>query len=267
VEVHSFCAKSWGDPDPLPNRTDPIPGSLDWNLWLGVNEHRPYLEGYYHPKNWRRRLGFGVGNMGDMGCHIFHPWFKALRPAAPISVTSKGPAPGKDSWPERFHIEYLFPGTEMTAGKTFKATWYDGDIRPPDHIQDLVGGAAKVPGQGSIVVGEEGAVLIPHAENPQIALHPIDRFAPFKGPGAPGTSDEHYLQFIDAILGKVKTTRSNFPYAAQMTEAVLLGTIASFYPGERLDWNASSLSFPNKPLANHHLCRQYRKGWTLPAFS
>ena len=264
VEIHSFCAKSWGDTEPLPRRTDPVPDSLNWDLWLGVNEPRPYLDGYYHPKNWRRRIGFGVGNMGDMGCHIFHPWFKAIRPAPPLSVRSSGPAPNKTSWPERFQIEYVFPGTAMTAGKTFKATWYDGDLRPPTEIQDLVGGPEKIPGQGSIVIGEAGTLLIPHAENGDITLYPKERFAPFRMPDVRGTSDEHYLQFIDAILGKVQSTRSNFPYAAQMTEAVLLGTIAAFYPGKRLDWNDRTMAFSNLPPANHHLCRHYRKGWTLP---
>jgi len=35
-EVHSWCPKSWGDLEPKPNRTDPVPANFDWNLWLGV---------------------------------------------------------------------------------------------------------------------------------------------------------------------------------------------------------------------------------------
>ena len=24
----------------------------------------------YHPGNWRKRIGYGTGTLGDMGCHI-----------------------------------------------------------------------------------------------------------------------------------------------------------------------------------------------------
>src|SRR5258708_3380661 len=58
-EVHSWVPKSWGDPAPRPERQDPLPTGLDWDLWLGVCQPRPFLgDGYYHPANWRKRLDF-----------------------------------------------------------------------------------------------------------------------------------------------------------------------------------------------------------------
>src|SRR5437764_345755 len=78
-EVHSWCPKSWGDPAPRPEITGPVPENFDWNLWLGVCADRPYIAGeYYHPANWRKRLDFGTGTIGDMGCHIFDPVFDSL---------------------------------------------------------------------------------------------------------------------------------------------------------------------------------------------
>jgi predicted dehydrogenase len=48
---------------------DPLPAGLDWDLWLGVRQPRPYLANTYHPHTWRAWFDFGTGEMGDMGCH------------------------------------------------------------------------------------------------------------------------------------------------------------------------------------------------------
>jgi hypothetical protein len=51
--------------------------------------------------------------------------------------------------------------------------------------------------------------------------------------------------------------------SAGLTEAVLLGNIAAFFPGETLTWNAASMSFPEKPEADKFLRRTYRQGWEV----
>jgi predicted dehydrogenase len=109
-EVHSWSDKKWGDMDVLPDRTDPVPPNLDWDLWLGVCEYHPYIgNGYYHPGNWRKRIDFGTGTFGDMGCHIFDPVFKSLELTAPITVRSEGPAPNKWNLAINAIIHYVFP--------------------------------------------------------------------------------------------------------------------------------------------------------------
>jgi predicted dehydrogenase len=134
TEVHTWSGKKWGDPGAMPQRTDPVPEGLDWDQWVGVAAMRPFIgDGWYHPGNWRKRLDFGTGTFGDMGCHIYDPVFAALALTAPISVRSEGPAPNDHSWAIDARIEYVFPGTPFTEGRTVKVTWYDGDERPgPD---------------------------------------------------------------------------------------------------------------------------------------
>ena len=51
TRVHSFSGKKWGDMGPVPQKEDKIPEGFDWDLWLGVAKHRPYIAGYYHPGN------------------------------------------------------------------------------------------------------------------------------------------------------------------------------------------------------------------------
>ena len=77
-EVHAWSVKKWGDTEPIPDRTDPVPAGLNWDQWLGVAAARPYVDGLFHPGNWRKRIDFGTATFGDMGCHIYDPVFGAL---------------------------------------------------------------------------------------------------------------------------------------------------------------------------------------------
>ncbi|HEY0550804.1 MAG TPA: Gfo/Idh/MocA family oxidoreductase [Verrucomicrobiae bacterium] len=265
-EVHTWSSKKWGDTGPKPTRVDPVPAGFNWDLWLGVCAERPFIgQGWYHPGNWRKRLDFGTGTFGDMGCHIYDPVFKALALTAPLSVRSEGPAPNDHSWAVDAVIHYVFPGTQFTEGKTVGVTWYDGDQRPPTEIQDLVRVASKDPDakpwkladQGSIVIGTKGVLLIPHVDRPK--LFPIDQYAGFTAPKT--ESANHWHQFVDAILGKDKT-QANFDYAGPLTEAVLLGSVATRFPNTTLDWNAKKMRF-NVKEADQFVRRKYRKGWEV----
>lgn len=257
-EVHSWSEKKWGDMDPLPDRSDPIPPTLDWDLWIGVCAPRPFLKDYYHPVNWRKRIDFGTATFGDMGCHIFDPVFGALALSAPISVRSEGAAPpNRSNWPINTIIRYVFPGTQYTESKTVPVSWYDGDERPSADIQALVG-PKPIPGQGSIFIGTKGAMLLPHVAPP--VLFPESQFAGYKLPEE--ESVNHYNQFVDAILGKAQTS-APFSYSGPLTESVLLGPIATRFPNATLEWNTRKLKFNNSAEASHLVRRKYRHGWKV----
>ena len=256
-EVHSFSEKKWGDSDPLPERTDPVPASLNWDHWIGVAQPRPFIRDVYHPMNWRKRIDFGTATFGDMGCHILDPVFGALGLAAPVSVRSEGTAPNGQSWALDSVIHYTFPGTPVTAEKTVPMTWYDGDARPPQEIQALAG-SRKLPGQGSLFIGTKGVMLLPHVAMP--VLLPEDQFKDFAMPHLETVN--HYHQFVEAVMGNGKTTTS-FDYAGPLTEAVLLGPLATRFPKTTLEWNSAKLKFGNSPEANRHVRTPYRDGWKV----
>jgi len=254
-EVHSWCEKSWGDPSPLPPANDRAPEGLDWDVWLGVCADRPFIgNGYYHPANWRKRLDFGTGTFGDMGCHIFDPVFDSLELGAPLSVRSEGPAPNQWNWAMDSHIQYTFPGTPYTAEGTLRVSWYDGTQQPPPEVRALLEGDA-LPGTGSIFVGTQGTMLLPHFSKPM--LYPDKRFAGLRYPDA--ASSDHWAEFVGACLGQTRTS-AGFDYAGPLTEAVLLGSVASRFPQTTLHWNAPQLSF-DQPEANRFVRRAYRPGW------
>ncbi len=256
-EVHSWCPKSWGDPSPRPNDAEPVPSGFNWDLWLGVCPSRPFIgNGYYHPANWRKRLDFGTGTFGDMGCHIFDPVFSALRLSSPVSVRSEGPAPNQWNWAMDSRIHYVFPGTPFTARNSIELTWYDGASKPPAEIRALVEGD-DLPETGSIFVGTQGALVLPHWSRP--LLYPDKKFKSFVYPEV--ASGDHWGEFIDACLGHASTS-ANFIYAGPLTEAVLLGGVASRFPQTTLRWNAAMLEF-DLSQANQFVRRDYRYGWDI----
>lgn len=254
-EVHSWSSKTWGDPAARPDSTDPVPEGFDWDLWLGVCAERPFIGGgYYHPGNWRKRLDFGTGTLGDMGCHILDPVFGAIDLGAPISVRSEGPEPNATNWALDSKVIYTFAATPMTAEKTLPLTWYDGGAKPSAEILALLGGAA-LPDQGSLFVGTDGVMLLPHVAGP--AFFPAAKFKDYQPPAIADIN--HWESFVEACRGNGKTG-ADFSYAGPLTEAILLGGIASRFPQKTLAWNSKELSF-DLPAANPFVHREYRKGW------
>ncbi len=257
-EVHSWSGKLWGDPHPRPDRSDPVPAKLNWDFWLGVATKRPFIAGYYHPSEWRKRLDFGTGTFGDMGCHILDPVFTSLALTAPKILQSSGGAAGKDNWGIDNQVRFVFPRTRYTADG-FTLYWYDGEKRPSAAVKALIG-EHPLSDQGSIYVGTEGVLYSPYIETP--ILLPAERFKEYKLPSPGGT--DHYIQFVEACRGNGKTS-APFEYAGQLTESVLLGCLATRFPGKTLEWDSASLTFTNHPEANQFVRRRYRTGWEVPS--
>jgi predicted dehydrogenase len=259
-EVHTFSNKSWGDDEPLPTTGDPVPASLDWDGWLGVSTPRPYVKDEYHPGQWRRRVDFGTGTLGDMGCHIYAPPYRALALTSPTFVTSYGPAPTAESWAVKARVKLTYPGTPFTAADSIDVWWYDGGEMPPASVLDPIGD--RLPRQGSLYVGTEGVIVIPHGNAEPFVLPDAlaARMAPIDLPDR-----NHWAEFVDAVLARTPKCSADFRFAGPLTESVLLGNAAAYFPEERLAFDATALAFPGRPEANRHLDRTYREGWELPA--
>ncbi|MDE0864159.1 MAG: Gfo/Idh/MocA family oxidoreductase [Rubripirellula sp.] len=258
-EVHSWQGGSpnWPRHIPRPQGNDPVPAEVRWDLWRGVAAERPYKIGMYHPFNWRGWQAYGTGQLGDFGCHILDPVFKSLDLKSPTKLTADAPKLHPESWTDRSTVQYEFPGTQYTQGPTLRVTWYDavGATPPREKLGD-VPVDYKLPGAGSVLVGENGSLVIPHVAMPKI--FPEEKFPTEQLPVIEGV--DHYTQWADACLGKDKTT-SHFDYAGPLTETVLLGTIGIRYPGDELQWDTDSLTITNHAKAQAWITKQYRKNW------
>ena len=91
-----------------PPGRDPVPKTLDWDLWIGPAQMRPFVSEWqdgdmalkqvkasrkppravYHPWNFRGWWDFGTGALGDMGCHHFNHVFKALKLRYPTGISA-----------------------------------------------------------------------------------------------------------------------------------------------------------------------------------
>jgi predicted dehydrogenase len=254
-EVHSWSGKQWGDRNPRPDRTDPVPDGLDWDGWVGVAEPRPFVRGWYHPGAWRKRLDFGTGTFGDMGCHILDPVYGAVGLTMPTEVRSLGGAPNEQSWGLDSVVRYTFPATPHSDGPP-TLTWYDGDRRPPAEVVKAHLGDRPLSDQGSIYIGTEGVLYSPYIADP--VLLPAEKFRGFSRPEVQG--DDHYLQFVEACRGNGRTS-TPFSYAGPLTEMVLLGCLATRFPDQPLAWDADAMRFTNFEEANRHVRRKAREAY------
>ncbi len=256
-EVHSWCAatghgKSFHIARPV--SPPPVPASLDWDLWIGVAPMRPYGgDRVYHPWGWRDWQDFGNGALGDFGCHILDPVYTALEiTTAPTQVEADHSGMNDEVWPAQNTVHYTYPGTPRT-GETLKITWYDGGRLPSlkgSHLSEKDG----LPRSGSLFIGEEGSMVMPHFSAPR--LYPHQDFEMVEGAN-------HYHDWLEGVQTGVQPS-DGFDYAGPLTEAVLLGNIAVRYRGKKLHWDSQAMRITNLVEANSWLWRDYRDGWEIP---
>lgn len=258
-EWHSWSSATYSNETKnRPQGSDPVPKHVDWDLWLGTAPERPHKNEIYHPKTWRAWRDFGSGATGDFACHIFDPVFTALGVTAPTTIRSQAESNSNEVHPAWVTTEYSFPGTKMTAGKVIRATWMDGGKQPAAKLSPHLSKDYKLPPSGSMLIGEDGTMIIPHYDTPK--LYPEEKFKNYPVPEM--ETRNHYHEFVEASMGN-GIAGANFDFAGPLTEAVLLSNIANRFPGETLEWDARRLRITNNRDANKMLRRKYRKGWRV----
>jgi predicted dehydrogenase len=192
---------------------------------------RPYADGY-HPFAWRGWWDFGTGSLGDMGCHIFNMPYMALDLRDPIAVTAKTSGHNRDSFPEWAEVHYEFG--EHNGRPPVDVHWYDGGHRPPASLASDF----KYNGNGVIVVCEKATIYSPDESNNTFMIQGGKAIPDIKVDESPG----HMAEFARAALGGPPAV-SNFPnYSGPLTETVLLGNLAIWADGPRLEWDAKHMS-------------------------
>jgi hypothetical protein len=110
-------------------------------------------------------------------------------------------------------------------------------------------------------VGTEGMI---HAteHNSSFTLLPEEKFAGFEGP--PPTlprSGSHEREWLQACKGG-PPAMSNFDYSGPLAEFLLLGNVATQFPGP-LDYDPVAMKISDSTEADSALRREYRAGWSL----
>jgi len=270
-EVHCWTNRPvWPQGIGRPTETPPVPGTLDWDLWIGPAPMRPYNPAYL-PFNWRAWIDFGAGALGDMGCHVMDAAFWALKLKYPVSVQASHSYQVKQMWtrfdnketyPTAEVVHYQFPAREGMP--PVKLHWYDGGILP-ERPDDLERGR-KIPESGTIFVGDKGKLMCgTYSENARI--FPESKMRAYNRPAktlrrVEGGPAGHEKDWIDACKGG-PVASSNFDYSGPFTETVVMGNLAVLNPDKVLEWDGENMKVTNDEQANACVRPTFRDGWSL----
>jgi hypothetical protein len=111
-----------------------------------------------------------------------------------------------------------------------------------------------------MVVGDQGAMLIPHIGAPRLA--PTEKFADVRFP-KPEPMD-HYGNYIQAISEGIPAEAPLDTFGGLLVSTVLMGTIAQRCPNKTLTYDAATEQFTGDGAAaeaNALIIRPYRTGW------
>lgn len=251
-EVHLWTdrAGGWwpqGIERPLSARA---PKHVDFELWLGPRPRRAYAEGY-HPFAWRGWWDFGTGALGDMGCHIFNMPFMALDLRDPVAVQAETSGHNRDSFPAWAIVHYEFPDRRGRAA--LDVHWYDGGKKPAASLAP----GFEYGGNGVIVVCESATIFSPNSDNVEFLLVGGGKMPEIEIDESPG----HMAEFMQAAAGG-PPARANFPdYAGPLTETVLLGNLAIWADGPRLEWDARRMTVKGTEEYGFLIRQTARPGW------
>jgi predicted dehydrogenase len=262
TEVHTWSdrpGKFWQTQGkPAPTDSQPVPDTLDWDLWLGPAADRPFHSSYA-PRQWRGFYDFGCGALGDMMVHNADPAWYALGLGQPTSVEAEMGPTNRDTFPEWCIVKWHFAATDNHGPIT--VTWYDGGKKPP-----LPPGAEadmKLDDNGIYFVGTKGSML-GGGWSAAPRLVPDSMMKDFQPPKPTiARSVGHRLEWVDAcIAGKPEDAKAGFWYSAPFTESLLVGVLP-IRLGKRIEWDAAAMRATNAPEADEIIRKSYRAGYGL----
>ena len=242
----------------------PVPANLDWDLWLGPAQERPYSPAYV-PHAWRGWVPFGNGTLGDWACHVLGPVFRGLDLGAPATIAAEVKDYPQEVRGEVFPrgdvVTFEFPAKGARGAVTLK--WHSGEVkmpRPPQlepERQPVETGAVVYGAKGALMYGSHGAGglrLIPEA-----AMKAYKRPAPTLPRVPRGGHEQDWARAIR----EGGASCSDFSVGGPLTEIALLGVIALRFAGTKLAWDGPAARFTTCDAANAFVSPPYRKGWAL----
>jgi len=252
---HAPWSSKWDD---RPTDTPPLPGKLNWDLWLGPAPERPYHPAY-HPMVWRCWWDFGCGMMGDRGVHTLDCVYSAMKLGYPDTVHATVLGGNAETHPLAATVTFRFPDREGMA--PLKVTWYEGLEPPrPDELED----GRQLPAEGGVLFrGDKGVIMCGvYGDSPRLIPESAMREAKLPERTLPRVEGTHEQDWIRACK-EGRQAGATFDYSGPLTEVALLGNVARRFPGRVLHWDGPNVQITNLPEANEWVRRPYRAGWTL----
>ena len=224
---------------------EPVPEGLDYNLWTGPAQMRPFTRNLVH-YNWHWHWDYGNGDVGNQGIHETDLCMWGLDVGLPTRITSMG---GKFLWddcketPEIQTSVFHYP-EERKIIQFEVRHWHT-------NLEDGVG-------VGNIFYGEDGYLVVNGYNTYSTFL------GPKREPGKSGSQGgNHFANFIDAVRARDTSIQNGPVETAHLSSALAhLGNIA-YLTGRVLNFNPNTERFVNDPEADSLLTRNYREPFVV----
>ena len=281
-EVHVFFSRGGRNFTSPPQGTEEVPPELNWDLWLAQVRWREYHPGWINRVGWRET---SLGELGNFGPHSANMAFMALHVTdlwetadagskQRIRVRAECDQANQLSYPRWERIRWEIPARAQLSPVAF--TWHHG--YPPDYApgsrkmfegilrdhgasdRELTG---LLPNAGCLILGSNG-LLATNSHNTTVTLLPHGKFEDVEQtrPLNLRTSPGHYKEWIEACRGGPMPF-SNFEYAAPFAEFLAVGSLATRFPGETIEFDPASGQITNHPRAAELLSYEYRTGYAI----
>ena len=223
------------------------PSTLEYDLWLGPAQWRPYTQNLVH-YNWHWNWDFGNGDVGNQGVHQTDmcTWGLGVN-LHPDKICAMG---GKFLWdddketPEWLSTNYKYTGLNKMI---------QFETRPWD-TNDEAGATV-----GNIFYGEGGYMVIKGYSTFETYL------GENRTPGPKGSVEgDHFANFHQAVRSR-KISDLNAPVETILLSCAIahLGNIA-YRTGHTLDFDPREERFIDNLEADRFLTRHYREPFVVP---
>lgn len=277
ITAHMNSPRRWHGWDP--NITsfppaEPIPDTLDWELWHSAVAKRHDYNHDYINGQWRCWYDFGMGALGDWGAHIIDTAHQFLDLGLPYEVEcTKATGHNDFFFPMSSTIVFRFP--ERKGMPALDITWYDGldnlppipegygvsgldpNIPPPStgELEPVKLNPGKIIYSKELIFkgGSHGSTLtiIPEEKAKEMAS---------KLPEVPKSPSNHFANFLKACKGEEKT-RSPFEISGPLSQVFCLGVLSQKLK-TKLEFDRKKKIITNNKVANELLIGPPpRKGW------
>ena len=248
-KLHSYVRAGQAAPL-LP--VQPVPGKLDYDMWLGPVQYRPYNEAIVYGRAYNNNFNFTGGMITDWGAHCndLAQWANDAQTTGPVEFegTAEFPRDGFGNVPIALNAKARYEnGVELIMyDKKEMPLW------PTDNGELAV-----------MFEGDEGWVYVDDGVNVLTEPKSLLREQRFQKQHWTDTANwtGHHRNFLDCI----KTRREPIAPAevAHRSTTTCHVTNICLRLGRKLRWDPSAESFVNDDEANRLSVRAYRSPWKI----
>jgi len=276
ITAHMNSARRWHGWDTGITRFpagQPIPETLDWDLWLAAAQHHDYHKDFVNGQ-WRSWFDFGLGALGDWGAHIIDTAHEFLNLGLPNEVSAvKLEGHNSFFFPQSSTLSFKFPARGNMP--PVEITWHDGvnnvpqvpegygvselDPNIPPTSTGKIQPAKLNPGK---IIYSKDLIFKGGSHGSTLSIIPADKAKDMESrlPEVQKSPSNHFANFLKACKGEEKC-RSSFDISGPLSQVFSLGVMAQQL-NTKLLFNRETKQITNNKLANDLLAGPPpRKGW------